>query len=119
MTSLSQSSYTPACARCKFFKRKCLRECIFAPHFPPEVPQKDAVASSLAYETKVRVMHPVYGCVSAISFLQNQVEMLQKELHAFNAELIRYANNDMHTIPMGGLRREGLIPSILLSSSME
>lgn len=94
--------------------------CIFAPYFPPEEPQKfanvhkifgasnvtkllnellphqreDAV-NSLAYEAEARVRDPVYGCVGAISFLQRQVERLQKELDAANADLIRYACNEM------------------------
>lgn len=93
--------------------------CIFAPYFPPEEPQKfanvhkifgasnvtkllndllphqreDAV-NSLAYEAEARVRDPVYGCVGAISFLQRQVERLQKELDAANAELIRFACSD-------------------------
>lgn len=94
--------------------------CIFAPYFPPEEPQKfanvhkifgasnvtkllnellpqqreDAV-NSLAYEAEARVRDPVYGCVGAISFLQRQVQRLQKELDAANADLIRFACNDI------------------------
>lgn len=93
--------------------------CIFAPYFPPEEPQKfanvhkifgasnvtkllnellphqreDAV-NSLAYEAEARVRDPVYGCVGAISFLQRQVERLQKELDAANADLIHLACSD-------------------------
>ena len=96
--------------------------CIFAPYFPPEEPQKfanvhkifgasnvtkllnellphqreDAV-NSLAYEAEARVRDPVYGCVGAISFLQRQVQRLQKELDAANADLIRYACNELTT----------------------
>lgn len=96
--------------------------CIFAPYFPPEEPQKfanvhkifgasnvtkllnellphqreDAV-NSLAYEAEARVRDPVYGCVGAISFLQRQVQRLQKELDAANADLIRFACNEMPT----------------------
>lgn len=103
--------------------------CIFAPYFPPEEPQKfvnvhkifgasnvtkllnellphqreDAV-NSLAYEAEARVRDPVYGCVGAITFLQRQVQRLQKELDAANADLIRYACND---IPTGLLQGTG------------
>ncbi|KAJ9677848.1 hypothetical protein PVL29_022681 [Vitis rotundifolia] len=116
----SSSSYNSPCAACKFLRRKCMPGCIFAPYFPPEEPQKfanvhkifgasnvtkllnellphqreDAV-NSLAYEAEARVRDPVYGCVGAISFLQRQVERLQKELEAANADLIRYACNEM------------------------
>ncbi|KAL6955148.1 hypothetical protein U1Q18_012495 [Sarracenia purpurea var. burkii] len=39
---------------------------------------------------------PVYGCVGAISVLQRQVVRLQKELDATNADLLRFAGNEMH-----------------------
>lgn len=93
--------------------------CIFSPYFPPEEPQKfanvhkifgasnvakllnellphqrDDAVQSLAYEAEARVRDPVYGCVGAISFLQRQVERLQKELDAANADLIRLACGD-------------------------
>lgn len=113
----SSSCYNSPCAACKFLRRKCLPGCIFAPYFPPEEPQKfanvhkifgasnvtkllnellphqreDAV-NTLAYEAEARVRDPVYGCVGAITFLQRQVERLQKELDAANADLIRYAS---------------------------
>ncbi|XP_059643293.1 protein LATERAL ORGAN BOUNDARIES [Cornus florida] len=118
----SSSSYNSPCAACKFLRRKCMPGCIFAPYFPPEEPQKfanvhkifgasnvtkllnellphqreDAV-NSLAYEAEARVRDPVYGCVGAISFLQRQVERLQKDLDAANADLIRYACNEIPT----------------------
>ncbi|XP_028781782.1 protein LATERAL ORGAN BOUNDARIES-like [Neltuma alba] len=116
----SSSSYSSPCAACKFLRRKCMPGCIFAPYFPPEEPQKfahvhkifgasnvtkllnellphqreDAV-NSLAYEAEARVRDPVYGCVGAISFLQRQVQRLQKELDAANADLLRYACNEI------------------------
>lgn len=94
-------------------------DCVFAPYFPPEEPQKfanvhkifgasnvskllnevpphqreDAV-NSLAYEAEARMKDPVYGCVGAISVLQRQVMRLQRELDATNADLIRYAYNE-------------------------
>ncbi|KAH7528417.1 protein LATERAL ORGAN BOUNDARIES [Ziziphus jujuba] len=121
-SSSSSSSYNSPCAACKFLRRKCMPGCIFAPYFPPEEPQKfanvhkifgasnvtkllnellphqreDAV-NSLAYEAEARVRDPVYGCVGAISFLQRQVQRLQKELDAANADLIRFACNEIPT----------------------
>ncbi|KAL9673275.1 hypothetical protein QQ045_029530 [Rhodiola kirilowii] len=120
-SSSSSSTYSTPCAACKFLRRKCLSSCIFAPYFPPEEPQKfanvhkifgasnvtkllneilphqreDAV-NSLAYEAEARVKDPVYGCIGAISFLQRQVQHLQKELDAANANLIRLACSDHH-----------------------
>ncbi|XP_024972061.1 protein LATERAL ORGAN BOUNDARIES-like [Cynara cardunculus var. scolymus] len=118
----SSSSYNSPCAACKFLRRKCLSGCIFAPYFPPENPQKfinvhkvfgasnvtkllndvlphqreDAV-NSLAYEAEARVRDPVYGCVGVISFLQIQVDRLQKDLDAAKADLIHCSRNT--TIP--------------------
>lgn len=126
MSSSSSSSGSP-CAACKFLRRKCMPGCIFAPYFPPEEPQKfasvhkvfgasniakllnellpqqreDAV-NSLAYEAEARMKDPVYGCVGAISVLQRQVQRLQKELDAANADLLRYACCDIPTgLPLG------------------
>ncbi|XP_017250580.1 protein LATERAL ORGAN BOUNDARIES-like [Daucus carota subsp. sativus] len=106
-----------ACAACKLLKRKCLPDCIFAPHFPPEELQKfisvhkifgtsnvakllnkvlphqrEETVSSLSYEAEARLRDPVYGCVGTISILQLQVERLQKELDQANAELGSYAS---------------------------
>ncbi|PIA51763.1 hypothetical protein AQUCO_01100559v1 [Aquilegia coerulea] len=118
----SSSSSNSPCAACKFLRRKCMLGCIFAPYFPPEEPQKfanvhkifgasnvtkllnellphqreDAV-NSLAYEAEARMKDPVYGCVGAISFLQREVHRLEKELEAANADLLRYACNEIPT----------------------
>nr|BDS04951.1 ELP1B2 protein [Mimosa pudica] len=128
----SSSSYSSPCAACKFLRRKCMPGCIFAPYFPPEEPQKfahvhkifgasnvtkllnellphqreDAV-NSLAYEAEARVRDPVYGCVGAISFLQRQVQRLQKELDAANADLLRFACTD---IPPVGPNSLSMVP---------
>ncbi|KAG6386550.1 hypothetical protein SASPL_151716 [Salvia splendens] len=116
----SSSSYNPPCAACKFLRRKCIPGCVFSPYFPPEEPQKfanvhkifgasnvakllnellphqrDDAVNSLAYEAEARVRDPVYGCIGAITFLQRQVDRLQKELDAANADLIRFACNDV------------------------
>ncbi|KAL8529982.1 hypothetical protein ACS0TY_007161 [Phlomoides rotata] len=131
----SSNSYNSPCAACKFLRRKCMPGCIFAPYFPPEEPQKfanvhkifgasnvskllnellphqrDDAVNSLAYEAEARVQDPVYGCVGAISFLQRQVDRLQKELDAANADLIRYACNGIQpsaaAVPMAAPPRQ-------------
>ncbi|XP_019161359.1 PREDICTED: LOB domain-containing protein 25 [Ipomoea nil] len=126
MSSSSSSYSNPPCAACKFLRRRCQPGCVFAPYFPPEEPQKfanvhkifgasnvskllneiqphqreDAV-NSLAYEAEARLKDPVYGCVGAISVLQRQVLRLQKELDATNADLMRYARNEMSSCGHG------------------
>ncbi|KAE8661704.1 LOB domain-containing protein 6 [Hibiscus syriacus] len=134
---MASSSYSnPPCAACKFLRRKCMPDCIFAPYFPPDEPQKfinvhkifgasnvskllndmpphqreDAV-NSLAYEAEARMKDPVYGCVGAISVLQRQVIRLQKELDATNADIIRYANNDIPPPPPTAASQYGRRPA--------
>ncbi|XP_057784502.1 protein ASYMMETRIC LEAVES 2 [Salvia miltiorrhiza] len=114
---MASSSTTSPCAACKFLRRKCLPECVFAPYFPPDQPQKfanvhkvfgasnvtkllnelqphqreDAV-NSLAYEADMRLRDPVYGCVGVISLLQHQLRQLQMDLSCAKSELSKYQN---------------------------
>ncbi|XVF30209.1 hypothetical protein REPUB_Repub16aG0037800 [Reevesia pubescens] len=111
---MASSSNSP-CAGCKFLRRKCQPECVFAPYFPPDQPQKfanvhkvfgasnitkllnelhpsqreDAV-NSLAYEADMRLRDPVYGCVGVISLLQHQLRQLQMDLSCAKSELSKY-----------------------------
>ncbi|OMO65919.1 hypothetical protein COLO4_30929 [Corchorus olitorius] len=89
------------CAACKLLRRRCAEGCVFAPYFPADEPQKfanvhkelpvhqrgDAV-SSMVYEANARVRDPVYGCVGAISSLQQQIDALQTQLALAQAEVV-------------------------------
>ncbi|CAM6121264.1 unnamed protein product [Calypogeia fissa] len=102
-----QSNSSTPCAACKLLRRRCAQECPFSPYFSPHEPQKFAcvhkiygasnvskmlmevpesqradAASSLVYEANARLRDPVYGCLGAISALQQQLESLQTELNA-------------------------------------
>ncbi|KAF3433353.1 hypothetical protein FNV43_RR24455 [Rhamnella rubrinervis] len=108
----SSSGHSP-CASCKLLRRRCTRDCIFAPYFPSDDPHKFAMVhkvfgasnvskmlqelpvhqradavSSLVYEANARMRDPVYGCVGAISYLQNQVSQLQMQLAVAQAEIL-------------------------------
>ncbi|XP_010255134.1 PREDICTED: LOB domain-containing protein 36 [Nelumbo nucifera] len=111
---MASSSNSP-CAACKFLRRKCTQECVFAPYFPPDNPQKfanvhkvfgasnvakllnelsttqreDAV-NSLAYEAEARLRDPVYGCVGLISVLQQKLKQVQHDLYNAKKELSNY-----------------------------
>ncbi|CAL4989933.1 unnamed protein product [Urochloa decumbens] len=109
----SSSGSNSPCASCKLLRRRCTQECVFAPYFPPEDPHKFAIVhkvfgasnvskmlqelpaqqradavSSLVYEANARMRDPVYGCVGAISYLQQQVSQLQMQLALAKAEIL-------------------------------
>ncbi|OEL19510.1 LOB domain-containing protein 12 [Dichanthelium oligosanthes] len=109
----SSSGSSSPCASCKLLRRRCTQECVFAPYFPPEDPHKFAIVhkvfgasnvskmlqelpaqqradavSSLVYEANARMRDPVYGCVGAISYLQQQVSQLQMQLALAKAEIL-------------------------------
>ncbi|KAJ7569528.1 hypothetical protein O6H91_01G082500 [Diphasiastrum complanatum] len=101
------------CAACKLLRRKCAKDCVFAPYFPADQPHKfacvhkifgasnvnkmlqdlplqqrgDAV-SSMVYEANARVIDPVYGCAGVISSLQQQIAQLQTQLTLAHAEIL-------------------------------
>ncbi|XP_057487892.1 LOB domain-containing protein 36-like [Actinidia eriantha] len=109
------STTASPCAACKLQRRKCTQECVFAPYFPPDQPQKfetvhkvfgasnvskilndlsaaqreDAV-NSLAYEAEARLRDPVYGCVGLISILQHRLKQVQIDLYNAKKELAAY-----------------------------
>ncbi|XP_057438569.1 LOB domain-containing protein 16-like [Lotus japonicus] len=110
--SASASSGSP-CGACKFLRRKCAADCIFAPYFCSEqgparfaaihkvfgasnvsklllhIPAHDRCEAvvTIAYEAQARIRDPVYGCVSHIYALQQQVACLQAQLMQVKAQL--------------------------------
>ncbi|XP_051138829.1 LOB domain-containing protein 20-like [Andrographis paniculata] len=110
---LDGAAHAP-CGACKFLRRKCISGCIFAPHFGsdqgaarfaavhkvfgasnvsklllhiPANRRHDAVVT-ISYEAQARLSDPVYGCVSTIIALQQQVASLQAELSVVQTQLI-------------------------------
>ncbi|XP_059669570.1 LOB domain-containing protein 20 [Cornus florida] len=108
------SSTAAPCGACKFLRRKCINGCIFAPYFSsdqgaarfaavhkvfgasnvsklllhiPVSRRHDAVVT-ISYEAQARLSDPVYGCVSTILALQQQVASLQAELAMVQNQLI-------------------------------
>ncbi|KMZ65272.1 putative LOB domain-containing protein [Zostera marina] len=94
------------CGACKFLRRKCVRGCVFAPYFCHEqgathfaaihkvfgasnvskllsdlpLPDRCEAAVTISYEAQARIQDPIYGCVSHIFALQQQVANLQAQL---------------------------------------
>ncbi|KAK4859120.1 hypothetical protein QYF36_027176 [Acer negundo] len=111
----SSNSPCHPCAACKFRRQKCTQECVFAPYFTPDQPQKfakvhevfgasnvakllnelganlreDAV-NSLAYEADMQLRDPVYRCVGLLSILQHRLKLVQNDLYNAKKELSTY-----------------------------
>ncbi|KAL9245768.1 hypothetical protein vseg_019382 [Gypsophila vaccaria] len=120
------SSLNTPCAACKFQRRKCTQECVFAPNFPPDQPQRfinvhkvfgasnvakllnelspaqreDAV-NSLSYEAELRLTNPIYGCVGIILFLQQRLKQVQTEVDNAKTELASYIGPSAGDVPLG------------------
>ncbi|KAM0850974.1 hypothetical protein ACQ4PT_052724 [Festuca glaucescens] len=101
------------CGACKFLRRRCVQECVFAPYFStdqgaarfaaihkvfgasnaakllahlPAADRCEAVVT-ITYEAQSRLRDPVYGCVAQIFALQQQVAILQAQLMQAKAQL--------------------------------
>ncbi|KAF0913771.1 hypothetical protein E2562_024636 [Oryza meyeriana var. granulata] len=94
------------CGACKFLRRKCAAECVFAPYFCAEdgaaqfaaihkvfgasnaakllqqvaPADRSEVAATVTYEAQARLRDPVYGCVAHIFALQQQLATLQVQV---------------------------------------
>ncbi|RYR13081.1 hypothetical protein Ahy_B04g070263 isoform C [Arachis hypogaea] len=111
------SSTPTSCAACKFLRRKCTPECIFAPYFPANDPerfecvhrvfgasnvgkilnelhpsQREDAVKSLAFQAKARLRNPVYGCTFQVSILQQLLRQRRAVLENAKRELSAYIN---------------------------
>ncbi|XP_073220328.1 uncharacterized protein [Cicer arietinum] len=128
---MTSSSNSP-CAACKAQRRKCTQECVFAPYFPPDNPQRftyvhkvfgasnvtkllneldatqrDDAVKSLAYEAEARLRDPVYGCVGVISVLQHKLRQIQGELNDAKKELATYIGPQaLHGVPTNIIQQQ-------------
>nr|XP_043615672.1 LOB domain-containing protein 24-like [Erigeron canadensis] len=111
------------CAACKYFRRRCPRDCIFAPYFPNNNPQRFAFVhkiygasnigkmleetpvklradtmDALYCEAKCRIEDPVYGCVGIISSLYTQIQLAQSQLAKAQAEIAFLEANNVSSV---------------------
>ncbi|KAL4179952.1 hypothetical protein AMTRI_Chr13g122720 [Amborella trichopoda] len=103
---------TGPCGACKHLRRKCVRECVFAPFFPADNPDKfasihtvfgasnltkilselprvcrgDAIVS-LIYEAESLIRDPTKGPLHHIQSLQMGLEQLQEDIKVAQQEL--------------------------------
>ncbi|KAI3677080.1 hypothetical protein L1987_86700 [Smallanthus sonchifolius] len=115
-TAASEAGSIPnsPCGACKFLRRKCVNGCIFAPYFGSDqgaarfaavhkvfgasnvskllmhipVNRRQHAVVTISYEAQARLSDPVYGCVSTVLALQQQVASLQTELAMVQNQLI-------------------------------
>ncbi|KAK4587756.1 hypothetical protein RGQ29_018955 [Quercus rubra] len=105
-------SHSTRCAACKSLRRRCPKDCVLAPYFPPTNPQRYAcvhkifgasnttkmleqlplhlravAADCMSFEASSRVEDPVYGSVGIISQLQEQIIEAQSELVKTKGEI--------------------------------
>ncbi|KAJ1693396.1 hypothetical protein LUZ63_010094 [Rhynchospora breviuscula] len=107
------------CGACKFLRRKCVRGCVFAPYFCHEqgaahfaaihkvfgasnvskllmhlpVADRPEAAVTISYEAQARLQDPIYGCVSHIFALQQQVMSLQAQVATLKAQQAQEQEN--------------------------
>ncbi|GLJ41500.1 hypothetical protein SUGI_0859140 [Cryptomeria japonica] len=133
------------CGACKFLRRKCVEGCVFAPYFsteelgaahfaaihkifgasnfskllhniPSDQERFDAVVS-ISYEAQARLQDPVYGCVSHISALQQQVAHLQGQL-AFAYSKLASGSDRTSLSPCHVSRKQAEIPVSFVNSPL-
>ncbi|KAF0935446.1 hypothetical protein E2562_032695 [Oryza meyeriana var. granulata] len=111
------------CGACKFLRRRCVPECVFAPYFSSEqgaarfaaihkvfgasnaskllshlpIADRCEAVVTITYEAQARLRDPVYGCVAQIFALQQQVAILQAQLMQAKAQLACGIQSSSHS----------------------
>ncbi|CAN0886295.1 LOB domain-containing protein 16 [Linum grandiflorum] len=119
-TSSGSGGTGSPCGACKFLRRKCAADCIFAPYFCSEqgptrfaaihkvfgasnvsklllhLPAADRCEAvvTIAFEAQARLRDPVHGCVSHIFSLQHQVAYLQAQLMQLKSQMAAAHNGN-------------------------
>ncbi|MED6175601.1 hypothetical protein PIB30_079928 [Stylosanthes scabra] len=95
-----------SCGACKYLRRRCTRDCVFAPYFSYDeasthfaavhkvfgasnvsrlllhlpLHNRSDAAITISYQALARMHDPIYGCLSYIYLLQQQVASLHREI---------------------------------------
>jgi len=104
------TGFGSSCGACKFLRRKCTSDCVFAPYFSYDqasthfaavhkiygasnvskllshlpIQNRSDAATTISYEALARVHDPIYGCVAHIYALQQQVSHAVTPPHALS-----------------------------------
>ncbi|WCJ20841.1 LOB domain-containing protein 25 [Euphorbia peplus] len=101
----ARENTSQACAACKYRRRKCTKDCIYAPYFPAHHPksfldahrlfgvsnikrilmqvkdeERDDAMKSVIYESSIRAQFPVHGCRGLTCLLESQIQQVTQEL---------------------------------------
>ncbi|KAL5756767.1 hypothetical protein ACOSP7_021196 [Xanthoceras sorbifolium] len=118
------SKWSGRCAACKYLRKKCPQDCVVAPYFPSNNPQRFSAvhkifgaaniakmlqllpehlrmeaADCMAMEAYSRIEDPVYGCVKFIYQLQQQITELQSQTIQIKAQIAFYNHQDLTNNP--------------------
>jgi len=121
-TSSSKNTAQPACAACKYQRRKCGPSCILAPFFPhyrqreflnchklfgvrkiakmiePLDPSQRHIAiDSIIFEADMRAQDPVGGCVRLVQNLQYEIVSAQTQLGLLHQHLAAFRAQASHS----------------------
>ncbi|XP_027109622.2 LOB domain-containing protein 33-like [Coffea arabica] len=106
-----------SCGACKFLRRRCTIECVYAPYFGYEqaashfeavhrvfgasnvsklllnlpVQNRAEAAITISYEALARMQDPIYGCVAHIFALEQQVACLKEEIEMIETQMASLA----------------------------
>ncbi|KAK7321527.1 hypothetical protein VNO77_32268 [Canavalia gladiata] len=120
------TGFTSSCGACKFLRRKCTRDCVFAPYFSYDqaathfaavhkiygasnvskllshlpIHNRSDAAITISYEALARMQDPIYGCVAHIYALQQQVASLQEEIDTLGSLM---ANSTINVVNCGSV----------------
>ncbi|RDX63899.1 LOB domain-containing protein 33, partial [Mucuna pruriens] len=121
------TGFGSSCGACKFLRRKCTSDCVFAPYFSYDqaathfaavhkiygasnvskllshlpIQNRTDAAITISYEALARMQNPTYGCVAHIYALQQQVASLQEEIDALGSLM---ANPTVSIVNCGGVQ---------------
>ncbi|KAH7537157.1 LOB domain-containing protein 29 [Ziziphus jujuba] len=110
------TGFGSSCGACKFLRRKCTTQCVFAPYFCYDeaanhfaavhkvfgasnvsklllhlpIHYRSEAATTISYEALARMTDPIYGCVAHIFALQQQVAYLQEEIEILGNQMANF-----------------------------
>jgi len=94
------------CAACKLLRRRCAQDCVFAPYFPADEPQKFANVHKVFGASNVNKMLQVGSCLTLLFNLYStcKVYLAENELKGVFGSNILVTENDFITLRLKHLK---------------